>query len=267
MTGTVKVREVIRRVSALLQDNNPQFARMTETEIVDFLNDAQTAIYTFLPSACSRIDSIKLVPGTLQGIDSIPAANCKPGDGSTPAVPIIGSQLLNIVCNMGSAGTVPGAPVRLLTEGRELLDTLNPAWHTESAVAVQYYVYDPATPRHFYVSPGVHATTAVWVRLAFVAMPLSIPNTGTAGAELYLSGGTNATTISVHDEYVDDLVNYVCARCLMKNAQYSASTGMSAEAFATMFTGSINAKSLALMNYNPNLQHLPFAPSPTGAAS
>lgn len=267
MPGTIKVKEVIRRISTLMQDSNPQFARMKEVEIVDYLNDAQRAIYTYLPAACSRLDAIKLAPGTLQSIESIPAANCKPGDGSTPATPVIGSLLLDVICNMGSAGTAPGKAVRPLTEGRELLDAFDPTWHTKTGTEAVNYLFDPRMPRHFHVTPGADAVTPIWVRVAYVAQPLLIPNTGTAGAELYANSGSNTTAISVHDEHVADLVNYCCARLLMKNAQYSAATGMSAEAYGTLFTSSINAKSVAIMNYNPNLKHLPFAPSPMGAAS
>jgi len=259
MPGTIKVKEVVRRISALLQDNNPQFTRMPETEIIDFLNDAQRAIYTYLPSACSRVDAVRLVPGTLQSIESIAAAYCKPGDGSIPTVPVIGSLFLDILCNMGADGLTAGRVVRPIPDGRELLDTLSPMWHSEAATAIKGFVFDPRMPRHFHVTPGIHATTQVWVRMAWVAVPLLIPNTGTPGSELYASGGASTTTITV--------VNYTCARLLMKNAQYGASTGMSVEAFAALFTGSINAKATAIMGYNPNLKKLPFAPTPVGAAS
>ena len=267
MPGTIKVKEVIRRVSALLQDNNPQFARMKETEIVDALNDAQRAIYKYLPAACSRIDAIKLVPGTLQSIETIPAANCKPGGGSTPAVPVIGSLLLDVICNMGSACTAPGKAIRPWTGGRELLDSFDPEWHTKSDTVIANFLFDPRMPRHFHVTPGVHPTTAVWVRMAYVASPLLIPNTGAPGSELYADAGSSTTTISVHDEHVDDLEHYVCARMLMKNAQYTLATGMGAADYVSMFTGSLNAKATVIMGYNANLTRLPFAPAPTGAAS
>lgn len=267
MAGTILVKEVIRRISSLMQDDNPQFARHSEREIVDFLNDAQRAIFKYLPAACSRIDALKLAPGTLQSIESIPAANCKPGDGSAPAAPIIGSMLLDVLCNMGAAGTTPGKSIRPITDGRELLDSVDPLWHTATDTTVLGFVFDPRMPRYFHVTPGVSSSTAVWVRAAYIAQPLVIPNTGTPGSEVYAIGGGSTVAITVHDEHVDDLVNYVCARLLMKNAQYSAATGMNAQAYAALFTGSINAKAVAITGYNPNLQHLPFAPSPLGVAS
>lgn len=267
MPGTIKVKEVVRRISVLMQDSSPQFARMKETEIIDNLMDAQSAICEFLPSACSRIDSIRLLPGTLQSLELIPAVRCLPSDGSTPTAPIVGSLLLDVLCNTGNAGTTPGKAVRRMTDGRSLMDSFDPDWHNKAATVIDHFIFDPRMPRHFHVTPGVHASTPVWVRLAYVALPLAIPNTGTPGSELYAAAGASTTTISVHDEHVSDLVNYVCARLLMKNAQYSAATGMSAEAFTALFTASLNAKATAIMGYNPNLKRLPFSPNPMGAAS
>lgn len=265
MPGTITVKEVLRQASVLLQDNDAQFVRHPETELVDWLNDAQRAIYKFLPAACSRVDAVKLVPGTLQSIESIPAANCKPGDGSTPAVPIVGALLMDVMQNMGTLGTVPGRAIRPITDGREVLDALNPLWHTEVDTTVLGFLYDPRTPRYFYVTPGVHGSTAVWVRMAYVAEPIVIPNTGTPGSELYAASGSSTVKISVHDEHTDDLVNYVVARALMKNAQYASTTN--AGGFAALFMGSINSKAKAITGYNPNLTRLPFSPEPIGAAA
>ncbi len=267
MPGTILVREVLRRVSATLMDSDPQFTRYPERDAVDVLNDAQRAIFKYLPAACSRIDAIKLVPGALQTIESIPAANCKPGDGSTPVVPIIGSLLLDVLCNMGAAGTTPGRAIRPISDGRDAMDALNPSWQIEADTVVTGFLFDPRMPRHFHVTPGAHASTAVWVRVGYVAAPLVIPNTGSPGAELYLAGGASTAAISVHDEHVDDLVDYCCARLLMKNAQFAASIGLSPATFVALFTASLNAKATAIMGYNPNLKHLPFAPAPMGAAS
>jgi hypothetical protein len=167
---------------------------------------------------------------------------------------------------MGSAGTAPGKSIRAMTEGRELLDAFNPNWHTEADTVIANFLFDPRMPRHFHVMPGAHASTPVWVRMAYVAAPLLIPNTGTVGAGLYAESGSNTTTISVHDEHIDDLVNYTCARAYMKDDEFSANSS-AAEKFAALFTGSINAKAVAIMGYNPMLTRLPFAPSPMGAAS
>lgn len=265
MAGTILVQDAIWRISGLLQDVSPQFTRWPETEIVNWLNDAHLAITKFLPAACSRIDAIKLKAGTLQSVESIAAADCKPGDGSTPAVPILGTQLLDVLCNMGADGLTPGNSIRLLADGREVLDSQKPNWHTIVGTAVANFMFDPRTPRYFHISPGASASPAMWVRAAYTAQPIAIPNTGTPGAELYLHGGVSTTKISIADEHIDDLVNYVCARAFMKNAQFGNLPN--ASAYTALFTGSLNAKVTALTGNNPNLQRLPFAPEPIGAAS
>jgi hypothetical protein len=264
MPGTILVRDAIWRISGLLQDVSDQFTNWPEVEIVNWLNDAHLAITKFLPAACSRVDAIRLKPGTLQSIESIPAANCIPGDGSTPAVPILGTQLLDIICNMGTDGLTPGNSVRLLPDGREVLDTQSNGWHGVVGTSVSYYLFDPRTPRYFHVYKGVHATTPVWVRAAFTAQPIAIPAGGAPGSEIYNVGGGSTVKISIADEHIDDLVNYTVARAYMKNAKQGSA--QSAAVFASMFTGSLNAKVMALTGNNPNLQRLPFAAEPIGQA-
>lgn len=266
MASTILVKDAIWRVSSLLQDVAPQFVRWPETEIVNWLNDAQLAITKYLPAANSRVDTIKLAPGTRQSIEYINAANCKPGDGSVPSAPILGTQLLDVIRNMGNDGVTPGNSIRLLTDGREVLDSQKPNWHTISGSSVANYMFDPRTPRYFYISPGAPTGADLWAEIAYTAQPIAIPNNGVPGNELYLFGSANATKISVADEHIDDLVNYTCARAFMKNAQF-AGNGPNAQAYTAMFLASINAKVAALTGNNPNLQRLPFAPEPIGQAS
>jgi hypothetical protein len=261
-TATITVRETIQRISTILQDISPQFQRWPETELVNWLNDAHTAITKFLPSANSRIDAIKLQPGTMQSIEAIPAANCKPGDGSVPSVPINGISLLDVICNMGADGATPGKAIRLVD--RKTMDGQNPMWHTQTGTVINSFLYDPETPRYFYVTPGVQGGQNVWVRAAYTAQPIKIPNTGSPGSELYLATGTNNTLISISDEYIDDLVNYVVARANMKDAEFA--DGNKAQVFSGLFLASLNSKVTALTGNNPNLTRLPFAPAPIAAA-
>ena len=265
MAGTILVKDAIWRISTLLQDVSPQFNRWPEKEIVNWINDAHLAITKFLPAACSRIDAIKLAQGTRQSIETIAAVDCKPGDGTTPAAPVLGTQVLDVIRNMGADGLTAGNSIRLLPDGREVMDSQSPSWHTVTGTAVAGYMYDPRMPRYFYVTPAVPASPVMWAEVAYTAQPIAIPNTGSAGSELYLAGGSSTTKISVSDEYIDDLVNYACARAFMKNAQFAAN-GPAAANYTSLFTGSLNAKVTALTGNNPNLQRLPFAPEPIGAA-
>lgn len=263
MASTVLVKEVLRRVAVLLQDASPQFQRWTEREQVDWLNDAQVAITKFLPAACSRIDAIKLKPGTRQSIETIAGVDCKPGDGSTPGQPIYGTQVLDVIRNMGADGATPGRAIRAVD--RDILDSQSPDWHTVAKPYVSSYMYDPRMPRYFYVTPGVQASGGnVWAEVAYTAQPLRIDNSAATGSEQYRFDGTSTATISIADEHIDDLVNYVVARANMKDAEWA--DGNKASAFSQLFVSSLNAKVTALTGNNPNLTRLPFAPEPLGAA-
>lgn len=266
MVATVKVKDVLHRVSVLLQDDATQFTRWPEHELVEWLNDGQVAITKFLPAACSRIDVVKLKPGTRQSIETIAAADCKPGDGTTPGVPIYGTQLLDVIRNMGVDGLTPGKAIRIVP--RDVKDSQTPMWHTDpnTAGVVSQFTHDPRMPRYYYAIPPVPATPVVWAEIAYTAQPLAIPNTAAAGSEAYKwTDNTSVATIGVADEFVDDLVNYVVARANMKPVNWADNN--KAVAFTNLFTGSLNAKVSALTGNNPNLRQLPFAPQPIGEAA
>lgn len=255
MAATALVKDVLWRVAVLLQDTSPQFQRWPEREQVHWLNDAQAAIAKFLPLACSRVDAIKLKPGTRQSIAIIAPSDCLPGDGSTPSVPIHGTQFLNPRRNMGSDGATAGTVIRVVE--RDVLDSQDPEWHTRVGLSVKNVIYDPQTPRYFYVFPGVPASPAsVWMELAYTAKPLTIPNTGVpGGGELYLYSGTSTAAIGVDDEHVDDLVNFVVARANMADKKWADKSA--AQNHTALFTSSLNAKVAAVTGANPNLTTLP----------
>ncbi len=251
MAATEKVKDVVWRVSVLLQDTSPQFQRWPEREIIHWLNDAQVSITKYLPLACSRVLSMKLAAGTLQSIASIASADCKLEDGTAPGVTVYGTQFLNPRRNMGSTGTTPGRAIRMVE--RDVLDSQDPDWHTRTASAVSSVVYDPMTPKNFHVTPGVTGT--VWMQLAMTSRPTSIPNTGTPGSELYLVDGASTTTISIDDEFVPELVDYVVARANLKDVKYADKAA--AELHTNRFLSSLNAKVAAVTGTNPNLTILP----------
>lgn len=265
--GSVTVREAMRQWSVLLQDSDPQFARHTESEAVDWFNDAQLAICTYLPSACAGVYTIRLQAGSMHNIESIAAADVKLLDGSAAIEDLRCAMFNDMLVNMGAAGTAPGRAIRPLTDGREVLDGLSPNWHAQTdATEVLNFLYDPRAPKFVMTYPPV-PTGRLWVRTSVVAQLKRIPNVGETGYASYAASGSNGLTLSIADEHVPDLVHYACARALMKDAEASSSTGMSARDFTQLFAVSINSKSEALLGSNPNLKRLPFAPELPGAAS
>lgn len=263
MASTILVKDALWRVSDLLQDVDPQYQRYPERELVRWLNDAQAVIAKFLPSSCSRIDSIKLRAGNLQSIATVAAADCLPGDGSTRTAPLYGTSLIALLCNMGPNGATPGDAIRVVD--RRQLDAQARGWHAETALKVSGYVYDPMTPRQFLTTPGVPAGASVWVRMSWTVRPDQIPAGGAPGSPIYAYGGSSAQALTVDDEYLDDIVNYAVARANLKATEWADAS--KAGAFTQLFVESINAKVTTLTGTNPNLKRLPMAGEPIGAAS
>lgn len=258
MAASTLVKDVLYRVSVQLHDISPQFTRWTQRELVSALNDGCKAIAKYLPSSCARVDAIKLAPGTKQSLDLILAANILPGDGSNPAN-VAGNYLQSIVRNMGTNGQTPGNAVRIAD--REVLDVNAPNWHTATGAAVSQYMFDPRTPKVFYVYPGVPSNTNVWVEASYLADPVEV----SAGGN-YAMDGTDTTVIPVDDKYVDDLVNYILARAYMKDAEF-ANNAAQAAAATQLFTGSLNAQVAAVTGVNPNLRALPMNPTVSAATA
>lgn len=252
MAAITLVKDVLYRVSVQLHDVNPQFNRWTSRELVSWLNDGQRAIAKYVPTSCSRVDAIKLQPGTKQSLDIVTSANIVPGDGSS-AVNVQGNALQSLVRNMGTNGSTPGKAIRITD--RETLDVNDPNWHSATASAVSQYVFDPRTPKLFYVSPGVPSTNNVWVEVSWLTDPVEVNVAGS-----FAWDGSDTTVISIDDKFTDDLVNYILARAFMKDAE-AAAAASNALAAAQMFVSSINAQAAAITGVNPNLRALPFSPT------
>lgn len=265
MTATVRVRELLWRVSGLLSDTAPQFNRWREDELVNWLNDGQLAIAKYLPAAFSDIYTVKTRPGSVQTIDTIAQADWRKADGTAGDRVLYGVSCQDFLNNMGTDGATPGdalpPPV-----SRKILDQQRPGWHTGSGPVVRQVIYDPKLPRQYLIQPPAPAANPPWVRVGLVVRPALVTGAGTPETPVYNYAGSNATLISLNDEFVDDLVNYICARAYMKNAEYTADPTKAAQ-FANLFISQLNGYVAALTGTNPNLKRLPMAPEPIGAAS
>lgn len=265
--GTELVKSVLWRAGNLLQDITPQFTRWTEREMVMWLNDGQRDLAMAMPQASSRIESIKLAEGCLQSIETIPAANRRvwaAGAFTTPTDIARGLQVLRVLNVMGSTGTVVGRSLRGPIQ-RESIERSNPLWETRTASIPTSWLYDPELPHWYWVSPGVKAGATLWARVAYSALPLAIPPGGADGAEIYTFAGSSTVAISVGDEYVPALVDYIVARAMSKDAKHGDAA--KAGAYMTLFQGRLGAKSSALTAANPHLQRGKPVAEPMGAAS
>lgn len=255
MAATTLVRDLIGRVSDTLSDTSPQFTRWSEPVLVGWLNEAQLVIAKYLPFTCSRVDAVRLAPGTRQSIATIPQTHILPGDGSTAAA-VNGNALLAVVRNMGADGATPGRAVRIVDQ--DVLDASNPNWHVAKAdPVVRQYVFDPRLPKTFYVTPPVPTSPQCWVEISFMADPAMLP----AGSAL----PSSSAKLSIDDKNADDAFNYIMARAQMKDAEAEGNASLASN-YVNMFTASINAQSVALLGVNPNLTSLPLNPAVPASA-
>jgi hypothetical protein len=268
VAATTLVRDVLQRVTSQLQDDTPQFRRWAELDLTNALQDGQQAIVTFLPAACADFFSIKLRPGTLQQVDTLTTADVLTPAGVAPAASLYANSLLDLICLMGTNGLTVGRALRRVN--RDLLDLHSPDWHMLTGPTPREWTFDPQTPQHFFVNPGIPASGGPWwVRAKLAMNPAKItpgaPRNGTARYDSAGAGAGAADRISLDDEYIEPLVNYVVARANLMDQDF-ANAGK-AQAFTTLFMSWLNAKITSITGNNPNLKALPLAPAPLARAS
>lgn len=207
--------------------------RWPQAELLGWLNDGQREICIHKPDACVQNKSVLLTAGSKQTL----------GAGSTSDA----VMFLDMPRNMGTNGSTAGRAIRPVS--REILDTQNPDWHTDTQAAeVKHYTFDPRDPKHVYVWP---------------------PNTGTGYAEMvYAAAPTDVAAvgnaISIDDIFNNTLIDYILYRAYSKDAQYAAN-GARAVAHYQAFAGALGIKTNNQVAMNPNMQHTPFNPNqPSG---
>lgn len=261
MAATILVREVFKQASVLLQDIAPQFANQPESQMVSFLNEGALFFSSLLPMANSRIDSLKLAPGTLQCIESVPPENVIPGDGVALTAPMQGIQVLRVLCNMGPAGVTAGKAVRVVP--LDMKDAINLSWRGVVGTGIDQVCSDPSTPKYFENSPAVQGPT--WVRIAANWQPIPVPYSGTPESPQYGATGNSTYKIPLADEYANPLVNWIVARSNARDTEWA--DGNKATYFSGLVLEFLNGKVAAVTGNNPNLRKLPFAPQPVAQAA
>lgn len=179
---------------------DPSAVRWNDSELVMWLNDGHRALLVLKPSAHTTRTSFSCAAGTHQTL---------PSDGL---------QLLDVTRNL--AGTKRA--IRFLD--RRVLDSERPDWHNESeATEIKYFCYEADEPNDFFVYPPAQAATSI--EILYSSVPADLTSDG---------------TLAVADVYVSALVDYVCARAYMKDADFAPSqtrAQMHLDAFVASLTG------------------------------
>jgi hypothetical protein len=184
----IPVQDIIDRVTDLLLDKDRQDdeARWADAELLRWINDSRMAILIRRPVACSKIANFTLAAGTYQSI---------PADGT---------QLLDIIRNMGADGNTPGRVIR--RTDRQNIDDFDLNWHAATQSAeISQFTYDDRTPKNFFVTPPAIAGTKIMA--SYAAIPAEV------------TAITDNLDISL--EYIDAVVNYTCYRAKSKDSEYA----------------------------------------------
>lgn len=214
---TVAVADIIRRIQALTIDDTG--VRWPESELVDWINDAQREIVLLRPGASATNEKLDLVLGTKQTL---------------PSAAVL---LLNVKRNLDKATGVGKRSVRRVDQ--TVLDEQIPDWHDTSVVPateeVKHYLYDEDDPLHFYVYPANDSTGSVEV--VYSSNPAEV----TAGDNL-----------SLPDIYANAVVDYAIARAFSKDAKYAANEARVAK-HMQLFMQSLGIKSQVEVAASPKL--------------
>lgn len=190
----VTVSMILRRARRLLFDTDGM--RWPDTEMLEFINDAQRQIVFLRPEAYAVTGVITAAVGTRQ---TIPAG---------------GVRLLRVTRNMNQVGNTTGKAIR--EANRLALDSELPGWHAmPGQVEVSHFAFDQVNPRTFYVYPP--AASGCRIEAIYSATPPEL--VGSYSASGFLSNA-NSLTLAVGDQYINPVLDWVLHRAFSKDAEY-----------------------------------------------
>ena len=142
------------QVAEVLQDESN--VTWTDTQLIEWLNDANLTVALVRADASSEITTLKLAAGTTK-----------------QQLASGGLRLLAVIRNMGSDGLTPGDAIDLVERG--VKDALDRGWHkADKSKVVDEYVFDDRAPVDFYVSPPTDDTTDVYIELSQAIVPATV---------------------------------------------------------------------------------------------
>ena len=204
---------------AAKQLNDLAYTRWTLADHYAYLTEGLRQCVLIQPRANAVTASVQLTAATTR--QAIPDAAC---------------ALIDIVRNMGVAGTTPGYAITVAD--RQTLDTANAGWHdADGSTVIDNYTYDDRSPTIFYVTPPVHATTKVYVEICYAKSPTAV----TALAD----------ALEILDIYQGPLLEYQLYRCLNVN-HASEADRQTAQTHLGYFYAMLGEKEKAAMMLSPN---------------
>lgn len=204
---SITVAQIIQTAGRLLNDiDNTRWSAAT---LIEYANEAQSAIVTIKPDANPVTSVMRLVQGSKQTIPS----------GAV--------SLISVTRNMGNDGKVAGEAVTRATT--EALSSLLPSWHTIQSGVVQKFTYDSDNKNVFYVFPAQPATTT-YVEVIYSKRPTTL--------------AAKTDNIELDDEYRSAIVNYIVYRAFSEEIDSPSSLALS-QTYYGLFKEAVGAKMAA----------------------
>lgn len=212
--ATVKVVDLLAKVQTLLQDATG--VRWPLTELQGWLNDAYRDTLILRPDANTLVGEFVCVAGARQNITSTFAG---------------ADRLVNVLRNTAAASRKSAVALG----SRQSLDSMLRDWYAQTpSINVELYMFDPRTPKEFFVYPPATTTARLEVMYAQVPTPHAL-------SQSELSSSSTAETIRIADTFATPLMDYIMYRAYSKNTE-SASNAAKAGAYYQSFQAGLGVK-------------------------
>lgn len=198
----ILVGDLLRRFQNLMMD--AKMIRWSQTEAVDWINDAAGEIVLRRPAARAVTEIVDLVAGTYQTCSQDSA------------------QLLDVTRNVTVDGR-PGKSIRICD--RQQIDDAEPDWHTKRSGPTRHYMIDERSPTSFYVYPPAAQGAKVEMLVSKVPPKVALV--------------TDA--LDMRPEFINAIINWMLYRAHTKDSEYSQ--GNVAALHYQAFTDAIGAPS------------------------
>jgi hypothetical protein len=233
------VTEVLERVVFILQDDTS--VRWTPNELVDWLNDAQTATQALRPDSTEEKTSIECVPGAFQDLGERSADLLNPS-----------TKLIKVTRNTA----IEGRRRALRLVNRQLLEAVKPDWETSPpATDAVNYMTDPNMPNAFWVYPPAPVASptvpAMMVEVEYSATPTPIDKMNLDDKTWKDIKGN----LSVKDRFMIPLVDYILYRAYLKDAEYGGN-GARAQTHFGQFQNALMADQQGTMAAQPKAKEV-----------
>lgn len=156
--------DIVSQVRLELNDDSK--VTFTDADMLLYLNAAQHQIVLVRPDAYSAIESLVLTAGETK--HSLASDQLR---------------LLGVIRNMGSDGTTPGKPIRMVDfASHQLYDQ---KWHTATGkTTIRDVMYNENTPTYLFTDPPAHATTTVYIEVSVSKAPPNVTDVATGALAL-----------------------------------------------------------------------------------